>query len=102
MNCIDKDKLKDILSEEEFTVTQNKGTEPQFSGIYLNNHKTGVYRCICCDSDLFSSDIFEGRVISNPNINCFIVHKIKLLFSRNRFNNHHSGPFYRIQWIGRP
>ena len=56
MNCIDKDKLKDILSEEEFTVTQNKGTEPPFSGIYLNNHKTGVYRCICCDADLFSSE----------------------------------------------
>jgi peptide-methionine (R)-S-oxide reductase len=56
MNCIDKDKLKDILSEEEFSVTQNKGTEPPFSGIYLNNHKTGVYRCICCDADLFSSE----------------------------------------------
>jgi len=56
MNYIDKDKLREILSNEEFTVTQNKGTEPPFSGKYLNNKKTGIYSCICCDTDLFSSE----------------------------------------------
>jgi len=56
MNYIDKDKLREILSNEEFTVTQNKGTEPPFSGKYLNNKKSGVYSCICCNSDLFSSE----------------------------------------------
>ena len=53
---MDKDKLREILSNEEFTVTQNKGTEPPFSGKYLNNKKTGIYSCICCDTDLFSSE----------------------------------------------
>ena len=56
MNYLDKDKLREILSNEEFTVTQNKGTEPPFSGKYLNNKKTGIYSCICCDTDLFSSE----------------------------------------------
>ena len=56
MNYIDKDKLREILSNEEFTVTQNKGTEPPFSGKYLNNKKTGIYSCICFDTDLFSSE----------------------------------------------
>jgi peptide-methionine (R)-S-oxide reductase len=56
MNYMDKDKLREILSNEEFTVTQNKGTEPPFSGKYLNNKKTGIYSCICCDTDLFSSE----------------------------------------------
>ncbi len=56
MNYIDKNKLREILSNEEFTVTQNKGTEPPFSGKYLNNKKTGVYSCICCNADLFSSE----------------------------------------------
>jgi peptide-methionine (R)-S-oxide reductase len=56
MNYIDKNKLREILSNEEFTVTQNKGTEPPFSGKYLNNKKSGVYSCICCNSDLFSSE----------------------------------------------
>ena len=56
MNYSDKDKLREILSNEEFTVTQNKGTEPPFSGKYLNNKKTGIYSCICCNTDLFSSE----------------------------------------------
>lgn len=56
MNYINKNKLREILSNEEFTVTQNKGTEPPFSGKYLNNKKSGVYSCICCNSDLFSSE----------------------------------------------
>ncbi len=56
MNYIDKNKLREILSNEEFTVTQNKGTEPPFSGKYLNNKKTGVYSCICCNTNLFSSE----------------------------------------------
>ena len=62
MNYTDKDKLREILSNEEFTVTQNKGTEPPFSGKYLNNKKTGIYSCICCDTDLFSSEHkYESR-----------------------------------------
>ena len=56
MNYIDKDKLREVLSNEEFTVTQNKGTEPPFSGKYLNNKKSGIYSCICCNTDLFSSE----------------------------------------------
>ena len=56
MNYSDKDKLREILSNEEYAVTQNKGTEPPFSGKYLNNKKSGVYSCICCNSDLFSSE----------------------------------------------
>ena len=56
MNYSDKDKLREILSNEEFTVTQTKGTEPPFSGKYLNNKKAGIYSCICCNIDLFSSE----------------------------------------------
>jgi peptide-methionine (R)-S-oxide reductase len=56
MNYNDKDKLREILSNEEYSVTQNKGTEPPFSGKYLNNKKSGVYSCICCNTELFSSE----------------------------------------------
>ena len=55
MNYSDKDKLREILSDEEYSVTQNKETEPPFSGKYLNNKKSGVYSCICCNTALFSS-----------------------------------------------
>ena len=53
---MDKSKLKEKLSEEEFFVTQNKGTEAPFSGKYLDNNQSGTYKCVCCDNELFSSE----------------------------------------------
>jgi peptide-methionine (R)-S-oxide reductase len=38
-----------------FEVTRRDATERPFSGAMLNNHDKGVYRCICCDTALFSS-----------------------------------------------
>ena len=47
---------KQMLSKEQFDVARKKGTERAFSGQYWDNHDTGVYRCICCDTELFKSD----------------------------------------------
>ncbi len=44
------------LSEEEYRVTREKGTERPFSGNYWNCRDDGVYRCTCCGEPLFSSD----------------------------------------------
>ena len=53
---MDREKLKDKLSNDEFDITQNKGTEAPFSGKYLDNKEIGVYRCVCCNEELFSSE----------------------------------------------
>lgn len=45
-----------ILSGEEFRVAREKGTEPAFSGKYHDFHGRGLYRCVCCGTDLFWSD----------------------------------------------
>ena len=47
--------LKKKLSDEQFTVTQQKGTERAFTGKYVDHKADGTYRCVCCDAELFSS-----------------------------------------------
>jgi peptide-methionine (R)-S-oxide reductase len=43
------------LTHEQFHVTRRKGTERAFTGTYWNEHRDGVYRCICCDAPLFDA-----------------------------------------------
>jgi len=47
---------KKTLTPEQFEICRNKGTEPPFSGEYNNCKEKGVYKCVCCGVDLFSSD----------------------------------------------
>ena len=47
---------KSQLTDEQFYVARKKGTEPAFTGAYWDNHDHGVYRCVCCDAELFRSD----------------------------------------------
>jgi peptide-methionine (R)-S-oxide reductase len=47
---------REKLSPAAFEVTRRAGTERPFTGEYLNVHDKGVFRCICCDTALFSSE----------------------------------------------
>lgn len=44
------------LSAEQYYVTRQQGTDTAFSGTYYQIHQEGLFRCICCDTALFSSD----------------------------------------------
>jgi peptide-methionine (R)-S-oxide reductase len=50
------DELRSKLTPEQFYVTQQKGTEAPFTGKYWNHHESGVYRCVVCGAELFTSD----------------------------------------------
>ena len=44
------------LTDMQYHVTREKGTERAFTGEYWNCHEDGTYRCVCCGEPLFASD----------------------------------------------
>jgi peptide-methionine (R)-S-oxide reductase len=44
------------LTPEQFHITREGGTERAFTGKYYNSKDEGVYQCVACGADLFSSD----------------------------------------------
>ena len=53
---MDKKNLKEEISDAAYIVTQEHGTEAPFSGELLDLKEKGVFSCICCGNNLFSSD----------------------------------------------
>ena len=51
-----ENKWKTCLTEQQYRVLREKGTEPAFTGRYWDNHKKGMYVCAGCGNKLFLSD----------------------------------------------
>jgi peptide-methionine (R)-S-oxide reductase len=47
---------KKQLTPLQYEVTREQGTEAAFTGSYWNNHEKGIYKCICCGQEVFTSD----------------------------------------------
>ena len=50
------DEWREQLTEEQYHVTRNHGTERAFSGCLDKHYDAGAYLCICCATPLFSSE----------------------------------------------
>ena len=48
--------MKKSLSKEQIEILKNKGTERAFTGKLLYNKEDGIYKCVGCGNNLFSSD----------------------------------------------
>jgi methionine-R-sulfoxide reductase len=44
-----------LLTPQQFQIARGKGTERPFCGTLLDNHREGVYSCVCCRLPLFTS-----------------------------------------------
>src|SRR5690349_2513467 len=51
-----EEEWKKQLTPEQYQVTRKQGTEIAFTGKFWNNHTAGIYRCVACGTDLFSSE----------------------------------------------
>ena len=74
-----EEEWKQQLTPEQFKVTRKKGTERAFSGEYHDNKKPGIYKCICCGTELFKSETkFDSGTgwpsfyapVSEENVKC--------------------------------
>lgn len=47
---------RQLLTPEQYHILRESGTEPPFTGIYVDTEDDGVYRCAACGNPLFRSD----------------------------------------------
>jgi peptide-methionine (R)-S-oxide reductase len=55
INKSDKE-WRELLTSDQYRVTRRKGTEAPFTGEYYANKEKGIYLCVCCGNELFSSE----------------------------------------------
>jgi peptide-methionine (R)-S-oxide reductase len=81
---------KKVLTPEQFQVARQKGTERAFSGAYWDNHEKGVYRCVCCGTELFDSSSgwpsfwqpLKGENVATEGDNSHFMQRTEALCSR--------------------
>ena len=56
MSKADDTVLQTKLTDLQYQVTQCSATERPFTGKYVDHKADGTYRCVCCESPLFSSE----------------------------------------------
>jgi peptide-methionine (R)-S-oxide reductase len=62
-----EEEWREILTEEEYRILREKGTEPRFSGEYLDKMPDGRFTCAGCGAELFDSDTKFGSGTGWPS-----------------------------------
>lgn len=75
----DEEGWKKILSLQQFFVLRQKGTEPPFSGAYLNKKEEGNYHCAACANKIFASSAKFDSEHGWPSFDKAIPNSIDLM-----------------------
>jgi peptide-methionine (R)-S-oxide reductase len=67
------DQWRELLTQEQFRVARQKGTEPAFTGRYWNNKTKGVYVCACCGQHLYNSTTKFDSGTGWPSFNAAVA-----------------------------
>jgi len=62
-----EDEWRDCLTEEEYRILREAGTEPRFSGEYVDHKQDGTYACAGCGAELFDSETKYGSGTGWPS-----------------------------------
>jgi peptide-methionine (R)-S-oxide reductase len=87
---------KKQLTPDQYRITRKKGTERAYTGPYWNNHDKGIYKCVCCGQELFSSDHkfdsgtgwpsywqpSDPKMVKTESDNTFFMKRTEVLCSR--------------------
>ena len=88
-----EEEWKQILTEEEFYILRERGTEPAFENEYYDNKKEGIYYCAACGLPLYSSktkfdsgtgwpsfwDPIEAKVIERRSDNRYGMERVEVV-----------------------
>ena len=69
-----EEQWREQLDAEQYRVTRQAGTEPPFSGVYVEHHEDGTYHCLCCHQPLFSSENKFNSHCGWPSFNNQVEH----------------------------
>jgi peptide-methionine (R)-S-oxide reductase len=86
---------KKVLTLEQYHVAREAGTEQAFAGEYWNNHKDGMYLCVCCGEPLFSSETkfesgtgwpsfyqpYDKNNVTENSDDSFFMHRVEVVCS---------------------
>ena len=71
-----EEEWKAELTPEQYEVVRNKGTEAPFTGEYWNTHDDGMYRCVVCGAELFTSESKFDSGCGWPSFNAAASDKV--------------------------
>ena len=74
---VSEEKWKDILTQEQFKILREKGTESPFSGIFNTHFEEGTYFCAGCNAPLFKSETKFNSGCGWPSFDASIKGSIK-------------------------
>jgi peptide-methionine (R)-S-oxide reductase len=84
------------LTPEQYEVMRRHGTEPPFTGKYVYEKASGLYRCAACGNELFASDTkfdsgtgwpsffepMENDAVETAADNSFLMRRTEVVCSR--------------------
>ena len=68
-----EEEWKAQLTEEEYHIARQAGTERPFTGVYWDTETAGTYRCKCCNAPLFDSDTKFDDIVSPYIVMEFLI-----------------------------